>query len=276
MTLKLALLLLSAPLCTALALSAAPQLLRTTAGGRAAIFLADDAGLGAFMPDESDGESDPKPAEKVSLQRMATDDYLPEETVMDEIVRREVSKAFENMDEKLLRFDGDSEAQIAFIKAKSAEVMEQVMPRVQDLLMAKLEADGGDLQADLEDRLKKLSAQRSQELLDKYETMMVGVREQMTKDRQAIRDEVRVLTELKESSAQIELPPPDRGKIVGGVAFVVGLTFLSAAINALLALGMGASDDFGGSLLTVGLNGACAAAGIGYWYTRRVGGAAEE
>ena len=28
-----------------------------------------------------------------SLQRMATDDYLPEETVMDEIVRREVSKA---------------------------------------------------------------------------------------------------------------------------------------------------------------------------------------
>ena len=93
---------------------------------------------------------------------------------------------------------------------------------------------------------------------------------------EAIRDEVRVLTELKESSAQIELPPPDRGKIVGGVAFVVGLTFLSAAINALLALGMGASDDFGGSLLTVGLNGACAAAGIGYWYTRRNGGAAEQ
>ena len=228
------------------------------------------------MPDDGDSDSDPKPTEKVSLQRMATDDYLPEETVMDEIVRREVSKAFENMDEKLLRFDGDSEAQIAFIKAKSAEVMEQVMPRVQDLLMAKLEADGGDLQADLEDRLKKLSAQRSQELLDKYETMMVGVREQMTKDRQAIRDEVRVLTELKESSAQIELSPPDRGKIVGGVAFVVGLTFLSAAINALLALGMGATDDFGGSLLTVGLNGACAAAGIGYWYTRRNGGAAEE
>ena len=44
---------LSAPLCTALALSAAPQLLRTTAGARAAIFLADDAGLGAFMPEES-------------------------------------------------------------------------------------------------------------------------------------------------------------------------------------------------------------------------------
>ena len=157
-----------------------------------------------------------------------------------------------------------------------AEVHQEALRSHLDTFQTAVLCDGGDLQADLEDRLKKLSAQRSQELLDKYETMMVGVREQMTKDRQAIRDEVRVLTELKESSAQIELPPPDRGKIVGGVAFVVGLTFLSAAINALLALGMGATDDFGGSLLTVGLNGACAAAGIGYWYTRRNGGAAEE
>ena len=66
MEIQLALLLLFTQNCAALALSA-PQLLRSTANARAAIFLADDAGLGAFMPDEGDGEADPKPSEKVSL-----------------------------------------------------------------------------------------------------------------------------------------------------------------------------------------------------------------
>mgnify|MGYP004359681119 CR=1 FL=1 len=59
----------------------------------------------------------------------------------------------------------------------------------------------------------------------------------------------------------------NRDKIVGGLAFVVGLVGLSAAVNEALKIALGA----GGDGLTVGLNTMLAVAGIGY-YKVRTGG----
>lgn len=89
----------------------------------------------------------------------------------------------------------------------------------------------------------------------------------MAADRATIRREMAALEQLEEEYSSLKGLgglAANRDKLVGGLAFVVGLVGLSAAANEALKLALGA----GGDGLTVGLNAALAAAGIGYYKVR--------
>lgn len=92
----------------------------------------------------------------------------------------------------------------------------------------------------------------------------------MATDRATIQQERVALEKLEREYrelAQGGLGGINRDKLVGGLAFVVGLVGAGAAANEGLKIALGA----GGDGLTVALNAGLAAAGIGYYFVRTGG-----
>lgn len=94
----------------------------------------------------------------------------------------------------------------------------------------------------------------------------------MAEDRATIQREMVAIGELEQQYNALQGLgglSADRDKLVGGLAFVVGLVGAGAAANEALKIALGA----GGDGVTVGLNAALAAAGVGYYKVRTGGGA---
>ena len=90
----------------------------------------------------------------------------------------------------------------------------------------------------------------------------------MAKDRATIREEMQVLDRLNEEYQELQRGGGggfNKDKLVAGVAFVLGLTYLGSAINESLKIALGASGD----PLAIGLNSALGLAGIGYYFYRK-------
>ena len=64
----------------------------------------------------------------------------------------------------------------------------------------------------------------------------------------------------------------DKDALIGGVSFVVGLTYASAAINGMLALSAsGAASVAPSAVAPVAINTLLGATGVGYYFYRKSG-----
>ncbi|KAL1512096.1 hypothetical protein AB1Y20_005367 [Prymnesium parvum] len=181
------------------------------------------------------------------------------EATLDALVRAEVEAAFAGLEASL---DADDEKALQLIEQKGQEVMQNVLD--------KLEADGKLLSSALTSQIELLSMTKQKQMLEEYDASTAELQRQMAEERQTIRDEMAQLRSLSDEYKALTRGGGggfDKGAILGGLSFIVGLTYASAALNEALKVAMGGGDD--GSPTTIALNFALGAVGIGYHFYRK-------
>uniref|UniRef100_A0A7S3AZ28 Uncharacterized protein n=1 Tax=Haptolina ericina TaxID=156174 RepID=A0A7S3AZ28_9EUKA len=107
-------------------------------------------------------------------------------------------------------------------------------------------------------------------MLKEWDESTAKVQSAMLAERLTIREEMERLTALNEEYQDLTKGGGgglDRNSIVSGISFLVGLTYVSAALNELLKLALGGGND--GSLATITINSLLGAAGVGYYFYRK-------
>jgi len=124
------------------------------------------------------------------------------------------------------------------------------------------------LSSSLTSQIEELASAQEESILERYDERTAKLRAQMNAERANIQDEMQRLSALNEDYRQLSSAPLglDKDTLIGGVSFVVGLTYVSAAINGLLQLG---TPGAGSSLPTVALNALLGAVGVGYYFYRK-------
>jgi hypothetical protein len=177
---------------------------------------------------------------------------VSEDDALDQLVRQEVEAAFAGLEESLS--SGDDDAAIALIQSQGKNILGNVL--------AKLEEEGTLLSSTLSSQIEELASTRQVELLKKYNAQLDEIEQSMTTERVNIRTEMAQLESLNRDLADLRSGGGGSGfsrdKIVSGVALLVGLTGVGAALNEALRLALGA----GGDMTTLGLNAVLGAAGV--------------
>jgi len=196
------------------------------------------------------------PLTMAALEDKGTDEL---DATIDALVRSEVEAAFATIDTQNL--DPDDDEAIQMIEAKGREVMQSVLE--------KLEADGELLSSSLTSQIEKLSMTRQKQLLAEWDESTAKLQRQMFEERQTIRDEMARLTELNDEYKLAKSGGGGLGRdaIVGGISFIVGLTYVSAALNEVLKVATGGGND--ASPATIAINAALGVAGVGYYFYRK-------
>ena len=103
-----------------------------------------------------------------------------DDAALDALVRKEIEAAFAGMEEKFA--SGDDDAALKIMQDESKTVLNNVF--------AKLEADGQLLSSNLASRIEDLAADRSTELLAKYEDEIKSISSNLNAERANIRSEM--------------------------------------------------------------------------------------
>ena len=111
--------------------------------------------------------------------RMMAEDTI-DDAALDALVRKEIEAAFAGMEEKFA--SGDDDAALKIMQDESKTVLNNVF--------AKLEADGQLLSSNLASRIEDLAADRSTELLAKYEDEIKSISSNLNAERANIRSEM--------------------------------------------------------------------------------------
>jgi len=176
------------------------------------------------------------------------------DAALDELIRREVEAAFAGID---LESEGELDQLIA---EKGDAVMRSVLN--------KLESDGEQLAATLEDQVAAYTKEQQLAMLRKFDEDAAVVQAEMQADRQMIRGDLTSLVNLQKELDQLQGGKGgglNRNSVVGGISFIAGLLYLGNAVNEGLRLAFG--DD--GSVGTFALNSGLALLGIGYYFYKK-------
>jgi hypothetical protein len=180
-----------------------------------------------------------------------------DEAALDALVRKEVEACFAGLEDALAT--GDEKAALSLIQSQGKQVLGNVLTQ--------LEEEGKLVSEQITKKVEAMATDQRTEVLKKYDEQLEGLQKTMAADRQTIREEMQALEKLNEEYKALQKPSFNKDKIIGGLAFVVGLTYVGSAINEALKIILGA----GGDPLAIGLNGALGAAGIGYYFYRTGG-----
>jgi hypothetical protein len=190
--------------------------------------------------------------------KMADSDMVDEEE-LDKLVRAEIEAAFAGLEEKFA--NGEDEEAIKIIQSQGAGVLSSVLE--------KLDEDGKLLSGQLASKIEALATDESALLLERYSQEIDETRQKMDAERLSIRAEVERLEELNKELQSLQGVGGlslNKDKIVGGLAFLVGLTGIGAAINEGLKFGFGlASAD----VFALVANLLLGAAGMYVYFTRK-------
>jgi len=120
------------------------------------------------------------------------------------------------------------------------------------------------------DQLPSLDKQlhASLEMLKQYDAQLGELQETMAHERASIRTEMAQLEALNQEYQELVSGGGggiSRNKIVSGIALLVGLTGVGAALNEALRIALAGSGD----VVTLGLNAALGVAGVGYHLQRK-------
>ena len=176
------------------------------------------------------------------------------DAALDELIRREVAAAFEGID---LESEGELDQLIA---DKGDAVMRSVL--------SKLDSDGEQLAATLEEQVAAYTREQRLEMLKKFDEDAAKVQAEMNADRQMIRGDLTRLVSLQKELDQLQGEAGGKltkNSIVGGISFIAGLLYLGNAVNEGLRLMFG--DD--GSVGNFALNAGLALLGIGYYFFKK-------
>jgi len=180
------------------------------------------------------------------------------------MVQEELDRAFAGLEAG--GFNPDEEEALKMIEDKAATVLQNVLQQ--------LEQDGEVLRDELSQRLEAVAEQRRDEMFAKYEESTAGITREVAASRATIREEMERLTSLNsEYKALKNSSPVNRDGIVGGVAFLVGLTYVSNAINELLRLGLGAVEgDTSETIFNLVVDSVLGVAGIVVYFSKQRSG----
>lgn len=174
---------------------------------------------------------------------------------LDAMIRREVEAAFAGLEDSLA---AEGEEGVALIQSQTKLIMDNVLQ--------KFDQDQMQLSSALDEKVQALAAKKRVELMKKYDARLGEMQQAMVSDRENLRTEMAKLeslqTELKELQSGGGI---NRDKVVSGIALLVGLTGVGAALNEVLKFILGAGGDVG----ALGLNTLLGVAGIFYHLQRK-------
>jgi len=180
----------------------------------------------------------------------------------DELVRQEVEAAFAGLEESLA--SGDDEKALALIQSQGKTVLSNVLQR--------MEEEGELLSATLSTRIEEIASAKTKDVLDRYDSQLGGLQAEVATERVKLRAEMENLETLNREYQDLIAGKDgtslsSKDKIISAVALLAGVTYLGAAITETLRIVSTGTGD----VLTVGLNGALGAVGVGYHIYRKQG-----
>ena len=183
-----------------------------------------------------------------------------EDDKFDAMIREEIEKAFEGLEESIAR--GDEDQAIDLIQSQGKEVLANVLSR--------MEEDGTLLSASLAERVERLAGDQTQALLGRYDAEAEAIAQEMDAARTSLRTEVDNLESLNRQYQELLGSKSSSGgfnkdSIVAGIAFLAGLAYGGAAVQDALKLALG----LGGDPFQVVICGILGAGGIGYYVYRK-------
>lgn len=158
------------------------------------------------------------------VTRMMAEEKTLDDAELDALVRKEIEAAFAGMEEKFAT--GDDDAALQILQEQGKTVLANVF--------AKLESDGQLLSSNLASQYEDIAADRSTELLRKYEDEIKSISSNLNAERANIRNEMEQLESLNRELKELQSGGGggfNRNTIVGGAAFLVGLTGIGAAVR---------------------------------------------
>lgn len=199
-------------------------------------------------------------ARRATLARCALTaaDSSTEDEELDALVRKEIETAFAGLEEKFAK--GEDEEALKIIETQGKTILANVFQKLED--------DGSLLSSQLASQVEELAADKSNALLEKYETELAAIGRSLNTERENIRSEMRQLETLNKELQELQGGGGggiNRNTIVGGAAFLVGLTGVGAAINEALKFAVGGQGD----AATLGLNAALGVAGVAIYFQRK-------
>ena len=180
------------------------------------------------------------------------------DAALDELIRREVEAAFKDFDVGIE--ESDSRELDELIAQKGDAVMKTVL--------AKLDSDGEQLAAALEEQVAAYTKEQQVEMLRKFDEDAGKLQVQLQADRQLVRGDLTRLVSLQKEldDLQAEKGGFTKDSVVGGVSFIAGTLYLGNAVNEGLRLAFSDSD---GSIANFALNSGFALLGIGYYFYKK-------
>mmetsp|Transcript_8535 Transcript_8535/g.17170 ORF Transcript_8535/g.17170 Transcript_8535/m.17170 type:complete len:226 (-) Transcript_8535:250-927(-) len=181
------------------------------------------------------------------------------DAALDELIRREVEAAFKDIDIELS--EGDTRELDELVAEKGDAVMRSVL--------RKLESDGEQLAAALEEQVAAYTKEQQIEMLRKFDEDAAKLQAELQVDRQAIRGDLTRLVSLQKELDSLQAEKGgdiNKDSIIGGISFIAGTLYLGNAVNEGLRLAFGDSD---GSVASFAINGGLALLGIGYYFYKK-------
>lgn len=178
-----------------------------------------------------------------------------DDAALDALIREEVEAAFAGLEETLAGEDDD--AALALIQNQGRQVLNNVMEKLED--------EGALLSSTLAERIESSMSDQKIELLKKYDEQLGELQNTMNAERANLRAEMEQLQALNKELTELQGPGISRDRIVSGIALLVGLSGVGAALNEALKIAFSA----GGDVATLGLNGALGIAGVLYHFQRK-------
>ena len=198
------------------------------------------------------------PQLRSGLHRTACSAPESSDAALDELIRREVEAAFQNLDVGL--DESDARGLDELVAEKGDAVMKTVL--------AKLESDGEQLAAALEEQVAAYTKEQQIEMLRKFDEDAAKLQVELQADRKLIRGDLTRLVSLQKEldSLQGEKGGFSKDSVVGGISFIAGTLYLGNAVNEGLRLAFSDSD---GSIANFALNSGLALLGIGYYFYKK-------
>ena len=180
------------------------------------------------------------------------------DAALDELIRREVEAAFKDFEVGIE--ESDSRELDELIAQKGDAVMKTVL--------AKLDSDGEQLAAALEEQVAAYTKEQQVEMLRKFDEETAKLQAQLNTDRQLVRGDLTRLVSLQKEldDLQAEKGGFTKDSVVGGISFIAGTLYLGNALNEGLRLAFSDSD---GSIANFALNSGLALLGIGYYFYKK-------
>ena len=193
------------------------------------------------------------PCRRPTMQAPRLDDAA--EAALDALVRQEIESAFAGLEESLAAGDDDALEQL--IRDQGKVVLDNVMRNLED--------EGDLLSSQLAEQIEAKMRNEKIELLKKCDEQLGELQVTMNAERQNLRKEMENLKALNAELTSLQGPGISRDKIVSGIALLVGLSGVGAAVNEALKLALGANGD----VATLSLNSALGVAGVLYHLQRK-------
>lgn len=200
----------------------------------------------------------PHPQLRSGLYRTACSAPDSADAALDELIRREVEAAFKDFDVGIE--ESDSRELDELIAQKGDAVIKTVL--------AKLDRDGEQLAATLEEQVAAYTKEQQVEMLRKFDEETAKLQAQLQTDRKLVRGDLTRLVSLQKEldDLQAEKGGFTKDSVVGGVSFIAGTLYLGNAVNEGLRLAFSDSD---GSIANFALNSGLALLGIGYYFYKK-------